>query len=165
MIKGTVSVNWTHKDYADLSYTQKNLIKSSTSVEIVDNTSPNQSNGAFICNENLPSVFTETAKTFGLADTVCAVSRMDPGQYLPFHKDKYPTYIQRNNIQDASKLLRIIVFLHDQKPGHQLWIEDAICMGPAGSYFGWHHNANHMAANLGFESRYVLQITGVSQDE
>ena len=163
MIKGTVSVNWSQQDYADLSYTHNNLIKSSTSVEIVDKTSPNEHNGAFICNENLPSVFTETAATFGLTNTVCAVNRMDPGQYLPFHKDMYPTYMQRNNIQDASKVLRIIVFLHNQKPGHQLWIEDEICIGPAGSYFGWHHNSKHMAANLGYESRYVLQITGVSQ--
>ena len=56
------------------------------------------------------------------------------------------------------------MFLHEQKAGHQLWIQDKICTGPAGSYFGWGKDVEHMAANLGNEDRYILQITGVSQD-
>jgi hypothetical protein len=53
------------------------------------------------------------------------------------------------------------VFLHDQKAGHQLWIKDQICLGPAGSAFGWSFGTEHMAANLGWDDRYILQVTGI----
>ena len=164
MIKGKINVNWSEKDYKNLSWSHL-TVKQDVNVNIVDGTTPTDRNGVSACNENLPDALTETAKSFGLAKTVCAVSRMDPGQTLPYHKDKYQEYIKRNDIQDTTNITRIIVFLHDQKPGHQLWIENEICMGPAGSYFGWTSGTEHMAANLGYESRYVLQITGVSQDE
>ena len=164
MIKGTISVTWSEKDYKDLSYSPQTVKQHQASIKVI-NEKITDHNGIYMCNKNLPDVFEQAGKIFNLQKTVCVINRMDPGQYLPFHTDNYPTYIKRNNIQDTSKLTRIIVFLHDQKPGHQLWIEDDICMGPAGSYFGWHFNTKHMAANLGYESRYILQITGVSQDE
>lgn len=74
----------------------------------------------------------------------------------------FKTYIKRNDIAPEDKITRIIVFLHKPKAGHQLWIEDEICTGDAGSYFGWEQDTVHMAANLGSEMRYILQITGVS---
>ena len=54
-----------------------------------------------------------------------------------------------------------MVFLHDPSPGHQLWIEDKFCNGPAGSWFSWKGPTKHMAANLGEVDRYVIQITGI----
>ena len=64
-------------------------------------------------------------------------------------------------IDEQKEIIRIIVFLHEQKAGHQLWIEDKVCVGPAGSYFGWGKGIEHMAANLGSEDRYILQVTGI----
>ena len=64
-------------------------------------------------------------------------------------------------IDEQKEIIRIIVFLHEQKAGHQLWIEDKVCVGTAGSYFGWTKGVEHMAANLGSEDRYILQVTGI----
>ena len=96
-----------------------------------------------------------------LKKVVVAVNKLTPGQILPYHTDKYQTYKTRNNITEQDEIVRIIDFLHDQKAGHQLWIEDNICVGPAGSYFGWGKGVEHMAANLGNDDRYILQVTGI----
>ena len=88
---------------------------------------------------------------------------MEVGQVLPWHKDGYVTFIKNKQVQDKNSIMRIIVFLQDSIPGHQLWIKDKICMGPAGSYFAWEGETEHMAANLGIEARYVLQLTGVKR--
>ena len=87
----------------------------------------------------------------------------EPGKVLPYHTDKYTTYIARNQIKKEAipDIQRYIVLLHDQKAGHQLWIQDQICIGSAGSYFGWGYGVEHMAANLGNEDRYILQVTGL----
>jgi len=164
MIQGQIPVTWSEQDYtSNNTWLTKTKEQHEASIDIVNGVKTHNDNGVFIWNENLPSVFTNVGKTFELEKTVCVVDRMDPGQILPYHKDRYQAYIKRNDIQDTANITRIIVFLHDQKPGHQLWIEDKICMGPAGSYFGWHSNTKHMAANLGYESRYILQITGISK--
>ena len=114
-----------------------------------------------MCFENLPAKFYDAVKDLGLNKVVVAVNKLTPGQILPYHTDKYKTYKERNGITEQDEIVRIIVFLHEQKAGHQLWIEDKVCVGPAGSYFGWEKGVEHMAANLGSEDRYILQVTGI----
>ena len=76
-----------------------------------------------------------------------------------FNKKKYNKwdYLRKNK----KDIIRIIVFVDDTRPGHQLWIKDMLCAGEAGSYFGWKFGTKHMAANLGEQDRYTLQITGI----
>ena len=114
--------------------------------------------------EKILSKFYSAVEMLPLEKKVVAVNKFTPGQILPFHSDKYEEYKRRNNIKhkDQDQISRYIVFLHDQKAGHQLWIEDQICTGPAGSAFGWRFGTEHMAANLGHEDRYVLQVTGIN---
>ena len=164
MIQGQIPVTWTEQDYtSNKTWLTKTKEQHISSIDLVEGAKLHENNGVFIWNENLPAVFIDVGKHFNLDKTVCVVDRMDPGQILPYHRDKYQAYIERNKVENKNNITRIIVFLHDQKPGHQLWIEDSICIGGAGSYFGWHANTKHMAANLGFESRYILQITGLSK--
>ena len=111
--------------------------------------------------EKLLAKFYDAVSTLPLEKKVVAVNKLSPGQILPYHTDKYQTYKTRNNIADNDVVQRVIVFLHNQKAGHQLWIEDRVCVGEAGSYFGWDQGTEHMAANLGHEDRYILQVTGV----
>ena len=59
------------------------------------------------------------------------------------------------------KIIRIILFLHNQEPGQQLWIKNKLCVGLAGTYYGWGREVLHMAANLSVTNRYTLQITGI----
>jgi hypothetical protein len=155
---GNIPVTWTEKDYQTLTwYSNQYPVEKFTAT--VDISAYNV--GVSMCNENLPQVFYNVLKNFKLDKPVVAVNKLEPGQILPYHTDKYIAYKQRNNVSETDHIVRIIVFLHDQKAGHQLWINDKICLGNAGSFFGWEKDTVHMAANLGNDTRYILQITGV----
>lgn len=162
MINGKIKVSWSKKDYSKGSWRTNDdpYIGFSTNIK----NKPRYNNINVFINNTVPKKFVEIAKKFKLNNTVVALNKMSPGQILPFHTDKYDTYCKRNQIKNKNKIVRIIVFLHETRPGHQLWIKDKICIGPAGSYFGWQGQVKHMAANLGEEDRYTLQITGVKNN-
>jgi hypothetical protein len=53
------------------------------------------------------------------------------------------------------------VFLEDWKPGHYFEGNDIAKVNwKAGDVVEWQYDAPHLAANLGLEPRYTLQITG-----
>jgi hypothetical protein len=114
--------------------------------------------GVFIP-DYVDAVFVYVLSQFNLTDSVYAFAKYTPGLILPWHQDNYPTYA-RNKKAKVEEIVRIMVFLHDPAPGHQLWIEDRYCTGPAGTWFAWQGATKHMAANLGETDRYVIQITG-----
>ena len=114
--------------------------------------------GVFIPKE-VDEIFGHVLDYFDLEDSVYAFAKYTPGLILPWHRDNYPTYA-RNKKANVDNIVRIMVFLHDPAPGHQLWIEDRYCTGPAGTWFSWQGSTKHMAANLGETDRYVIQITG-----
>jgi len=157
MIKGSISPVWSENDYKDLPWYENDVHEERFNATVDTAT---YDIGVLICNENLPQVFYNILSLFDINKPVVAVNKLSPGQILPYHRDKFSTYIKRNNIKETDTIVRYIVFLHEQKAGHQLWIEDKFCTGKAGSYFGWEGNTIHMAANLGWEDRYILQITG-----
>ena len=144
MIKGHVDVIWKPKDYLELP---------ESTVSHWEPYGP------------VPDVFWTVTNQFNLSMPIVGINAYHPGQIIPWHADRYKHYKQENNIADDKQIVRIIVFLHDQKAGHQLWIEDQICIGNAGAYFGWVDFTEHMAGNVGHETRYVLQITGVDEDK
>ena len=109
---------------------------------------------------DIRDVFQRFRDFFHLYDMVIDLSMYQPGQLLPWHHDTYPTYMRNRALTDASDIVRIIVLLHDASAGHQLWIGEDFCTGPAGSWFSWQAHQPHMAANLGQQNRYVAQITG-----
>ena len=158
MIKGTMPVTWAESDYTNLNWVTNKIHEEKFNATV---NTENYNVGVFMCFENLPSVFYDAVEVLNLKKVVVVVNKLTPGQILPYHTDKYQTYKIRNNITEQDEIVRIIVFLHDQKAGHQLWIKDKICLGPAGSYFGWGRNVEHMAANLGNDDRYILQVTGI----
>jgi hypothetical protein len=159
MIKSKIKVCWSKNDY------KKGPWRKNTNPFIGFSTNSKNkklySNIDVFINNRVCKKFIEIAKSFNLKNTVVAINKMTPGQILPFHKDKYVTYSKINSVKNKKNIVRIIIFLEDTKPGHQLWIKDKVCTGPAGSYFGWQGQTKHMAANLGEEDRYTLQITGV----
>ena len=116
------------------------------------------SEGSFVP-EHVDKIFGPSVRSFDLDDLVYAFAKYVPGQILPWHQDAYPTYA-RNKGASLEEIVRIMIFLNDPAPGHQLWIEDKLCTGPAGSWFAWQGATKHMAANIGEEDRYVIQITG-----
>jgi len=109
--------------------------------------------------KNVEKIFGRVLDYFDIDDSVYAFAKYTPGMILPWHRDNYPTYT-RNKSAAVEQIVRIMVFLHDPAPGHQLWINNKFCTGPAGTWFSWQGSTKHMAANLGEVDRYVIQITG-----
>jgi hypothetical protein len=86
--------------------------------------------------------------------------RMNTGDILPTHQDTYEVYRKVNNIIDASTVSRAIIFLEDWRPGHIFEIAGTpITNWKAGDYVVWSYDVSHMAANLGLQPRYTMQIT------
>jgi hypothetical protein len=156
---GSIPVSWQPEDYIDK--TQWRLhhgVGGFTTAD--DNLQRYQNNIAVLIPETLLPVFDQVCEHFDLKDLVCDLSKYTPGMVLPWHVDDYPTYSKNMKITDKNDIVRIIVFLHDSLPGQQLWVEDRLCSGPAGSWFSWTGQTKHMAANLGETDRYVIQLTG-----
>lgn len=158
MYKGKIKKTWKDDDYINLTWHINSDHEERFNATVKTN---NYNVGVYICNENLPKVFHDLLINFNIKKPVIAVNKMVPGQILPYHTDKFMMYKKRNFVEDDENIVRYILLLHSTKAGHQLWIEDKICFGKAGNYFGWQKNTPHMAANLGWEDRYILQITGI----
>ena len=109
--------------------------------------------------KNVDKIFGPVLNYFDIDDSVYAFAKYTPGMILPWQQDNYPTYA-RNKSAAVEQIVRIMVFLHDPAPGHQLWIKDKFCTGQAGTWFSWQGATTHMAANLAETDRYVIQITG-----
>ena len=96
-----------------------------------------------------------------LKNKTYAIHKIKPGHVLPFHSDHYVRYKQVFGVESADSIKRIIVFLEDWHRGQLLEIEDVVIVNwRAGEWVMWTGEAVHMAANLGHNDRYTLQITG-----
>lgn len=119
-------------------------------------------NGAFYGdNRPMPEWTQKFIPLLGWENVGFAMYRMDTGDVLPVHSDHYNTYRRIHNITDNSTIWRCIVFLEDWKSGHYLEIDNTLIpQWRAGDYVIWNYDVPHMAANLGLEPRYTLQLTG-----
>ena len=169
--QGTVPVHWKANDYKELPwYRNPDRNKGFATAEENYNIYGERvgcyipvfeetGKGIFIP-EEVDKIFGYVLSYFDLNELVYAFARYTPGMILPWHRDNYPTYAKNKNA-NANDIVRVMIFLHDPAPGHQLWIEDRFCNGPAGSWFSWKGPTKHMAANLGEVDRYVIQLTGI----
>ena len=108
------------------------------------------------------STFINIYREMGWKDIGSSYYRMATGTILPVHKDLYVRYVQLFNLQGQEhRIRRAIVFLEDWQSGH--YFEGAgtpVTGWLAGDVVEWTYDLPHMAANLGLEPRYTLQITG-----
>jgi hypothetical protein len=81
---------------------------------------------------------------------------------MPVHQDRYIKYIDLFDLQGQEhNIRRALVLLEDWSPGHYLEIQGKpIVEWKAGTVVEWAYDTPHMAANIGLEDRYTLQITG-----
>jgi hypothetical protein len=88
--------------------------------------------------------------------------RMNTGTVMPVHQDLYKKYIEVFNLQGKEQtIFRALVLLEDWKSGHYLEVNGVpIVEWSAGTVVEWIYDTPHMAANIGLEPRYTLQITG-----
>jgi len=87
---------------------------------------------------------------------------MPTGTVMPTHSDLYKKYIERFNLQGQEDTVsRALVMLEDWKSGHYLEAMGVPYVGwKAGQVVEWTYDTPHLAANIGLEDRYTLQITG-----
>ena len=106
--------------------------------------------------------FIEHYKALGWKDIGLAFYRMSTGTVMPVHGDLYKRYIELFNLEGKEHTIhRALVLLEDWKSGHYLELNGVpIVNWTAGDVVEWCYDAPHMAANIGLEDRYTLQITG-----
>lgn len=98
--------------------------------------------------------------TYSVTNVGTSYYRMGTGVILPTHKDTYKKYRELFGVR-LKDCVRVVVYLEDWKPGHIAEIEDRpITDWRAGDYTFWESDTPHLAANIGLEKRYTLQLTG-----
>lgn len=86
--------------------------------------------------------------------------KMQTSTVMPMHKDTFNFYVNKYNIKTKDNIKRTLIFLEDWKSGHIFEIKDTAITGwKAGDFVSWDHTTYHMAANIGVETRYTVQIT------
>jgi len=106
--------------------------------------------------------FIELFSNLGWKDIGTSYYRMRAGTVLPTHQDRYLRYIDFYRLQGQEHTIRrAIVFLETWRPGHYAEYQDQPFVNwTQGAVVAWSYDLPHMAANLGLEPRYTLQITG-----
>lgn len=106
--------------------------------------------------------FIELYEAQGWKDIGIAYYRMPTGTVMPVHSDLYKKYIEVFNLQGQEQSIRrALVLLEDWKSGHYLEVNGIpVIDWHAGQVIEWEYDTPHMAANIGLEPRYTLQITG-----
>jgi hypothetical protein len=106
--------------------------------------------------------FVDIYSDMGWKNVSTSYYRMRTGTVLPTHQDTYKKYIQLFDLAGQEhRIRRAIVFLEDWKSGHYFeGIGQPLINWSAGTVIEWPYDTPHMAANIGLEPRYTLQITG-----
>jgi len=87
--------------------------------------------------------------------------KMTSGVILPRHVDRFVKFKEMYDCKEKT-VVRALIMLEDWKHGHYLDMDDkAIVDWKAGDYAIWTSDVPHTAANIGFDDRYTLQITGL----
>lgn len=109
-------------------------------------------------NQRFINFFTQ----LGWKDIGTSYYRMTSGTVMPVHSDVYKKYIEIFDLQGQEHSIhRAIVLLEDWQPGHYLEVAgEPYVKYTAGTTIVWTYDVPHMAANVGLEPRYTLQITG-----
>jgi hypothetical protein len=106
--------------------------------------------------------FIEYYEDLGWQDIGLAFYRMHTGTVMPNHSDLYRRYIELFDLAGRETTIRrALVLLEDWKSGHYLEVMGSpVVEWSAGTVLEWTYDTPHMAANIGLEDRYTLQVTG-----
>lgn len=106
--------------------------------------------------------FIDTYTAQGWQDVGLGFYRMRTGTVMPVHQDFYRRYIELFDLKGREHTIRrALVLLEDWCPGHYLEVDGRPFVNwRAGDTVEWIYDTPHMAANIGLQDRYTLQITG-----
>ena len=118
--------------------------------------------GAMYSSKNpMPRWTKDISNEIGLKNCGYTFYRMDTLDIMPPHYDHFETYSKVFKVEQ-SKVFRAIVFLEDWKPGHYFeYDKKTLGNWSKGDYVIYSYDREHAASNIGIESRYTLQITGI----
>lgn len=112
--------------------------------------------------QELPEWCYEVSRQLPLQNFGITLYCMTPGIIMPEHSDTFIKYREIMDLKSTDNVGRAVVFLEDWKSGHYFEIsETPIVNWKKGDYVLWKNDTPHMAANLGKENRYTMQITGI----
>jgi len=166
--RGHIEPFWTDKSYKSLEYKYGNFNNFSDVIKWkkMGYIATEKRFGGALCdfkskqpdwNQNIMNWF---ADTFGMKDIGTGYYKMDTDMILPTHSDTYERYRNIFGVE-LRNCYRVIVYLEDWKPGHVSEIDGVgVTNWKKGDYLFWESDVPHMAANIGLEPRYTLQITG-----
>ena len=99
-------------------------------------------------------------KWYFMDKTSLSLYNMPPGTIMPEHEDTYPRFREIYGEPDINKICRVLIFLEDWKTGHYFELDrKPYTNWKKGNYVWWTGDTTHLAANLGKENRYTMQIT------
>lgn len=94
-----------------------------------------------------------------LIHPIATVTRQDPGQILPWHKDEF--FFHKKNYNFNGEIWRFLVFLEDWKVGHHLFVESSVLTHwKQGDVIVWKPESMHLAGNSGLEPKWTCNVTG-----
>lgn len=112
--------------------------------------------------QTLPEWCYKIAEQLPLKNFGITLYCMNPGIIMPEHRDTFTKYREINGLLMKDNVGRAVVFLEDWKSGHYFEIdENPIVNWKKGDCVIWKNDTPHMAANLGKENRYTMQVTGI----
>lgn len=112
--------------------------------------------------KQLPNWCFEVKMQIPLQNSSVTLYCMFPGTIMPEHSDTFTKYREIVNLSPTDDVGRAVIFLEDWKSGHYFEINNTpIVDWKKGDYVLWKNDTPHIAANLGKENRYTMQVTGI----
>jgi hypothetical protein len=112
--------------------------------------------------QELPDWCFNVAKEIPLKNSAITLYCMTTGTIMPEHSDMFVRYREIMDLKSTDDVGRAVVFLEDWKSGHYFEIDETpVVNWKKGDYIMWKNTVPHMAANLGKENRYTMQVTGI----
>ena len=160
-----IKVFW-DEEYQHLDYTNEQFNDTTLLNQWTELGYPNRFTGDMCDMRNRQPVWNSQFVNFftdqGWNDIGTSYYRMNTGTVLPTHGDLYKRYVELFNLKGNEHCIhRAIIFLQDWRPGHYAEYQDQPFVNwSAGDVVEWTYDTPHMAANLGLDPRYTLQVTG-----
>ena len=115
--------------------------------------------------QQLPDWCFNVLEQIPLQNSLITLYCMTPGTIMPEHSDAFVKYREILSLKETDNVGRAVIFLEDWKSGHYFEIDETpIVDWKKGEYVLWKNDTPHMAANLGKENRYTMQVTGIYND-
>jgi hypothetical protein len=104
--------------------------------------------------------FNDIGKQLSMDVVTISSIKQNPGCVIPWHRDTL-FQVTKNHPGDNRLKVRANIFVEDRKMGHIVEHQRGLVLDwKQGQGFLWDCNEEHLGANVGFEDKYTLQISG-----